>query len=282
MLGASAGIRPGSSTYAPAVLIGLVLGSTGIERDGTAVDLGGPLPRRLVAALLAAEGRPVSEDALAEAVWGDRQPASPGVSLQAYVSRLRRGLGRDVLLRAGDGYRLLVDDTDAARFTADVRRGRELLDDLRPGEALRAFEAGLGRWRGEAFADLCETYAGAALAELRAVAVEERLAARLAGGDAPGVVAELEAATDPGSGGRLERRAAGRIRPGPAAAVVAVRGWFPAVRPRRRPGTAVGAGHPLGGGGRHDAEPGPVPVAGDRAGVLPQARPGPGGQPRGA
>jgi len=82
----------------------------------------------------------------------------------------------------------------AARFAADVRRGRELIDDERPGEALRAFDTALARWRGEAFADLSGAYARTRLNELRAVAVEERLAARLAVGDAPGVAAELEAA----------------------------------------------------------------------------------------
>jgi len=176
------------------VLIAHVLGTTELEVGGSRVELGGRLPRRLVTALLAAEGRAVSEDALAEAVWGERAPASPTVSLQAYVSRLRRQVGPHPLVRSGDGYRLAVDDLDAARFAADVRRGRELLDDERPGEAVRAFDTALARWRGEAFADLPETYARTRLNELRAVAVEERLAARLAAGDAPGAVAELEAA----------------------------------------------------------------------------------------
>jgi predicted ATPase/DNA-binding SARP family transcriptional activator len=181
-------------SYASAVLVGHVLGGTEVEADGVPLDLGGPLPRRLVAALLSAEGRAVSEDALAAAIWGAEVPANPTASLQAYVSRLRRILGRDALVRAGDGYRIAVDDTDAARFAADVARGRELLDDERPGEALRAFDTALSRWRGEAFADLPEAYARTHLTELRDIAAEERLAARLATGDAPGVVGDLDAA----------------------------------------------------------------------------------------
>ncbi|WP_250027189.1 BTAD domain-containing putative transcriptional regulator [Paractinoplanes maris] len=177
------------------MLIGRVLGATEVEVDGAVADLGGPLPRRLVTALIAADGRPVTEDSLAEAIWGDDLPARATSSLQAYVSRLRRALGRSALARAGDGYRLTVDDTDAARFATDVRRGRDLLDEERPAEALRLFDAALGRWRGEAYADLPATPARTRLDELRAVAVEERLAARLAGGDAPGAVGELEAAT---------------------------------------------------------------------------------------
>ncbi|WP_250001658.1 BTAD domain-containing putative transcriptional regulator [Actinoplanes sp. M2I2] len=178
------------------MLIGRVLGPTEIEVDGAVADLGGPLPRRLVAALLAAEGRPVREDALADAIWGDETPPHPTASLQAYVSRLRRALGgRSPLARAGAGYRLTVDDTDAARFAAEVLRGRELLDEDRPAEALRLFDAALARWRGEAYADLPGHPARTRLDELRAVAVEERLAARLADGDAAGAVGELEAAT---------------------------------------------------------------------------------------
>ncbi|WP_164842195.1 ATP-binding protein [Actinoplanes solisilvae] len=176
------------------MLIAHVLGPTEVEADGVRLELGGPLPRRMVTVLLAAEGRPTSEEALTEAVWGASAPANPAASLQAYASRLRRSFGRGALSRAGDGYRLTVDDTDAKRFTEDVRRGRALLDQERPGEALRAFDAALARWRGEAFADLPETYARTPLEELRTVAVEERLAARLAAGDAPGVVGELEAA----------------------------------------------------------------------------------------
>ncbi|WP_433721428.1 BTAD domain-containing putative transcriptional regulator [Actinoplanes sp. CA-051413] len=175
-----------------------VLGPTELGAGRGVLDLGGPLPRRLVTALIAAGGRPVSGDALTAAVWGDDPPASPEVSLQAYVSRLRRALGaehREALQRVGDGYRLTGAETDVAAFEAGVARGRELLDEQRPAEAVRAFDAALRLWRGEAFADLDGAVeveaARARLGELRLVAVEERLAARLAVGDAPGAVAEL-------------------------------------------------------------------------------------------
>src|SRR5690242_1828379 len=179
-------------------MIGRVLGSTEVEADGRPVDLGGPLPRRMVTALLAAEGRPVGEESLAETIWAGAPPASFSGSLQAYVSRLRRALGpaRDALRRLGDGY-LLVAETDAAHFIEEVARGRRLLD-TRPAEALRAFEAALARWRGDAYADLADdpsvVAARAGLTELRAVAAEERLAALLAVGDAPGAVSALESA----------------------------------------------------------------------------------------
>ena len=180
------------------MVIGRVLGPTEVEAGGRLVDLGGPLPRRMVTALLAAEGRSVGEEALAETIWAGAPPASFSGSLQAYASRLRRALGpaREALRRAGDGY-LLQAETDAARFTADVARGRRLLG-AHPAEALRAFDAALARWRGDAYADLAghpsSAAARAGLTELRAVASEERLAALLAVGDAPGAVGALEIA----------------------------------------------------------------------------------------
>ncbi|WP_433368791.1 BTAD domain-containing putative transcriptional regulator [Actinoplanes sp. CA-142083] len=177
------------------MLIGRVLGPTEVEAGGRVVDLGGRLPRRLVTALLAGEGRPVGEQTLAETIWDGSPPASFSSSLHAYASRLRRAFGpsRDALARSGAGYVLHTDETDVARFTAGLARGRQLLASS-PSEALRAFDAALALWRGDAFADLDEALGAerAALAELRAVAAEERLAALLAIGDAPGAVAALD------------------------------------------------------------------------------------------
>jgi hypothetical protein len=124
------------------VLIARVLGPTELDADGRRVDLGGPLPRRLITSLLAA------------------------------------------------------GDTDAARFAACAEQGRRLLSGDRPGEALRIFDTALALWRGQAFADLADVQSAAAvrahLAELRATTIEDRLAALLAVGDAPGAVGELE------------------------------------------------------------------------------------------
>lgn len=180
-----------------------VLGSTEVVIGDLSIDLGGRLPRRLLTALLVAGSRPVPDDQLVEAVWGDRAPADPGASLQVYVSRLRqrmRHAGLDVLRRAGSAYRLVPcpGATDVDRFVDDLAEGRALLGDGRPNEALRKLDEALGWWRGEAYADLNDSaavqVARARLDELRETAVEERLAARLAVGDAAGAVAELDAA----------------------------------------------------------------------------------------
>jgi DNA-binding SARP family transcriptional activator len=153
------------------------------------------MPRRLITALIAAESRPMSEAAIADAVWGDDPPASPSVSLQSYVSRLRSALGpfRDALERVGDGYRLR-SVADTATFSAHVERGRMLLG-AHPAEAARSFGAALRLWRGTPYADLPTAPsiapARARLEELHAVAVEESLAVRLAIGDAPAALADL-------------------------------------------------------------------------------------------
>ncbi len=170
--------------YARPVLTCRVLGPTELRVGEARVELGGPLPRRLVTALVAAEGRPVDDDRLAETIWAGQVPPSAAASLQAYVSRLRRALGaaRDAVVRTPAGYRLTVDGTDAETFADCVARG--------------AYAEALALWRGEPFADLPATpeveAARHRLVELREVAVEERSAARLAAGDAAGAAAELQ------------------------------------------------------------------------------------------
>jgi DNA-binding SARP family transcriptional activator len=51
-----------------------VLGAIEVEIDGVDVALGGPTPRRLLAALSTMAGRSMSDDLLAELLWGDDQP----------------------------------------------------------------------------------------------------------------------------------------------------------------------------------------------------------------
>ena len=70
-----------------------VLGPTEVHDGDRPVVLGGPLPRRLLTALLAAAGRPVPDCQLSEAVWEGRPPAGAKAGLQVDTSRLRRALG---------------------------------------------------------------------------------------------------------------------------------------------------------------------------------------------
>ena len=187
----------------PATLVCKVLGSTEVELDGARLELGGPAPRRLFTALIAAGGQPLSDDRLAEAVWGADDPRHAIPTLQVHVSRLRQALGkqgRDLLERAGSGYalRLAPESVDTARFGQAVERGRRLLAEGKPEAAARLLTEALGLWRGEPFADLSAADlvapARAQLEELREIAIDERCSAWLAAGDATRAVSELGAA----------------------------------------------------------------------------------------
>jgi predicted ATPase/DNA-binding SARP family transcriptional activator len=188
---------------APAKLVCRVLGSTEVELDGARLELGGPAPRRLFTALIAAGGQPLSDDRLAEAVWGADDPRHAVPTLQVHVSRLRQALGkqgRELLQRASSGYalRLAPESVDTARFGQAVERGRQLLAEGQPEAAARLLTEALALWRGEPFADLSAADlvapARAQLEELREIAIDERCSAWLAAGDATRAVSELGAA----------------------------------------------------------------------------------------
>jgi len=174
-----------------------VLGPVEIVVDGVLVDVGGALPRRLLAALAAAGGRVVPDDRLVEAMWGAEPPPKPAVAVQAYVSRIRTLLGsyRHRLERDTIGYRLTVDQLDAQQFGELVESARAHLTGDRPDPAYRLLTEASALWRGEPYPELPDELAAAErgkLQELREAAAEDLAAARLAGGDAVGAVVHLE------------------------------------------------------------------------------------------
>jgi predicted ATPase/DNA-binding SARP family transcriptional activator len=152
------------------------------------IELGSSAPglrlRRLLAALVAHAGDVVSIGALADAVWGDDQPAVPEAALHNLVSRLRTTL-REVgepapeVLTRPPGYLLSAADEviDADLFERLVDRAREAAPD-HPDRAEAALGHALDLWRGEAFAELAtEDFIrpeAARLDELRSLATEER------------------------------------------------------------------------------------------------------------
>ena len=76
--------------------------------------------RGLLQLLALARGRPVSPDALVDALWGDDPPARPGDQLAVLASRLRRELGKDRIERTDAGYRLDADWLDLSELEAVV------------------------------------------------------------------------------------------------------------------------------------------------------------------
>ncbi|GAA0799633.1 AfsR/SARP family transcriptional regulator [Spirilliplanes yamanashiensis] len=177
------------------VEVGL-LGPVELRRSGAAVPLTG-VPQRVVLARLAlARGRVVPVADLVDALWGDDPPDNAVGNLHSYVSRLRRAAGPDAIRREPAGYRL-----DLPADAVDVARAEELAAAAReqePAAAARTLGAALALWRGAPLADVADrlTFAPdvARLTEWRAQLSEECHEARLAAGDAAGVLPELEEA----------------------------------------------------------------------------------------
>lgn len=185
------------------VRIGL-LGPLVATSDDHEVNLGGRRQRAVLAVLLLARGHQVSTARLLDAIWEGAPPASGAASLQAYVSHLRRALEPSraaraenrVLLSSADGYRIPVAavEVDAWQFERLVDQAATETDPRNRSQVLRT---GLDLWRGPALAE----FAGREwadpeahrLEDLRDVAREQLLAARLDAGEAARVVPEIEA-----------------------------------------------------------------------------------------
>ena len=185
-----------------------ILGGLRVDAAGTPLDLGGPKQRTVLASLVLALGRPVSADVLQDHVWGDRPPANPETSLQAYISNLRRTLepGRKpreparVLVTQPAGYALVVPraNVDATAFEDQVRAGRAA---LAAGDAARARQeltAALALWTGPPLPELAGAgwvdEATAWLEGVRRQALEASFDAGLALGEHSELVPDLQRA----------------------------------------------------------------------------------------
>ncbi len=178
-----------------------VLGPVTLEGgDGDPVVPGSRRQRLLLALLVGRAPRPVTADALVEALWGDGAlPAHPAAALQSQVFRLRRQLGTAGidLVTEGSGYRLAVtcDDVDADRFALLVARAGE--PSAAPAAALALLDEALGLWRGRAYEEVADHDAvrGEALRleELRAEASEARAALLIGVGRAHEAARAMEA-----------------------------------------------------------------------------------------
>jgi predicted ATPase/DNA-binding SARP family transcriptional activator len=176
-----------------------VLGPLLVERAGQPVRLDRAAWRRVLLVLVVHHGELVDDARLVDACWGDAPPSSATRTLRTHVSHLRRRLGSEVVARAGPGYRLALDPEalDAARFEALLRQGRSHLRTDDPAAAVAVLESALSLWRGPALADVAdEPFArleAARLEELRLVAAEELVAARLEAGVERDLVADARA-----------------------------------------------------------------------------------------
>ncbi len=190
---------PASENPADDLMIA-VLGPLTAVRDGQELHLGGWKQRAVLALLVIARGEVVAAERLADSLWQGQPPAA---ALHTSVSRLRRVLEPERRVRErgsligseGSGYALRVseDALDAWRFERLVRNAAE---EPEPAVAVTMLDSALQLWRGPAFTEYADQPWARSeadrLTELRAVAREKLLAARLAAGESAVLVPELE------------------------------------------------------------------------------------------
>src|SRR5437773_11521627 len=136
-----------------------------LEFDGVALP--GGKPRALLARLGLDAGRVVAADALVEALWGERPPASAHKVLQAHVSTLRKALGPDAIETRSPGYLLRTARTDLVSFESLAESARRESD---PARRARLYREALSLWRGPALDEFRrEPFAFAAARRLAAL-----------------------------------------------------------------------------------------------------------------
>jgi DNA-binding SARP family transcriptional activator len=179
-----------------------VLGPVELDGDHGPVAVGAAKQRELLALLLLSPNQSVSRDWLIDQLWDGRPPPAARSTLQAYVYRLRNlfaGTGGAAVLRSRPGgYLLEMPESamDAARFERCAAAGRRALDAGRFEEAVAAFQAGLGLWRGIAFAGIdlpVVRQRARTLEDRRIETVEQCLSARLGAGQHEAAAMESEA-----------------------------------------------------------------------------------------
>ncbi|MCZ6505251.1 MAG: AfsR/SARP family transcriptional regulator, partial [Actinobacteria bacterium] len=173
------------------------LGPVTVTDGADSLNIGGPKQRTVLAMLIAHAGRPVSNDLIAEAVYGEDLPDRGRRRVQTYVSTLRSIIG-DVVVKDGRGWSLRVDrdQIDALRFE-DLYESVRDADNLDPESIANVLRDALSLWRGHPYDDieahgLLEAEV-TRLAELRVAVQAARIDADLAAGRDADLIGEIEA-----------------------------------------------------------------------------------------
>lgn len=174
-----------------------ILGPVCASISGADVALGGAKQRTVLAALLLAEGRVLSNERLTTLLWGCAPPATASAQIHTYVSRLRNWFRPDVeVVRQAPGYLMRLNGAgyDYHTFVSLVRSGHTELRAGRGAAAATCFQQALELWRGPALADVTEFLneeAAPKLDEARMEALDARIEAELSLGGHRRLVSEL-------------------------------------------------------------------------------------------
>lgn len=165
-------------------------------------ELGSRKGRSLLKVLAVARGRPVSVDRIADALWGDAQPAHPADQVGVLVSRLRGVLGAERIARTDAGYLLTAEWLDVDELLELAATASKALAEGRVGAARAAAGAALALARGPLLPDeegewveLERVAIGAAVSRVERLAVDAAVAAGDHG--AAAALAEQALASDP-------------------------------------------------------------------------------------
>ncbi|WP_236655221.1 BTAD domain-containing putative transcriptional regulator [Streptacidiphilus carbonis] len=134
-----------------------LLGSVRALRGGTELDLGPPKRLALLALLLLRAPGPMTLSEAVDILWDEEPPVSAVNVVHRHIGALRRSLepalrsrkDAEHLVRAADGYRLLVDasSSDLLRFRELRTRAQAAAGGGDPARAVPDFTAALRIWR---------------------------------------------------------------------------------------------------------------------------------------
>ena len=141
-----------------------LLGPVSAEAHGVPLRLGGRKQRAVFALLALQVNRAVALDRLVDELWRDEAPAQATLSLQSYISRLRRIIAEAPpedqpaprILTRPPGWALMMpaEQVDAVRFVALGREGSLLLEEAKVAAGAAKLREALALWSGDALADL--------------------------------------------------------------------------------------------------------------------------------
>ncbi len=174
-----------------------ILGPVRVRFQGLEDAVSGSKQRTMLAALLLAEGRTVSDDHLGRLLWGEYPPTTARSQIHTYASRIRQRVDPAVRLeRIRTGYRMpdAGFDLDYRDFRCLVKRACRATAALKPAESADLLARALALWQGDALADTTEHMIALEqlyLEEQRLEALEMRIEADLILGRQNTLISEL-------------------------------------------------------------------------------------------